>query len=177
MIFINKGDAPMTDAQLNKRTQKYINRDWPEWKRERSIRIGDGEFNAYMETVAADTDTNRDNNTFNAQLVAYRTASNRLAQYQVALGREEVKEMQPTGEQVFNEETGEMEPVMAEVVVQTAIEPVEPTVERTVYGDDPEAEPTVETIENPLITQDNAERAAAQAVVDTTPQAVKDAAA
>ena len=85
--------------------------------------------------------------------------------------------MQPTGEVVFNEETGEMEPVMAEVVVQTAIEPVEPTVERTVYGDDPEAEPTVETIENPLITQDNGERAEAQSVVDATLQAVKDAAA
>jgi len=177
MIFINKGDAPMTDAQLNKRTQQYINRDWPEWKRERSIRIGDGEFNAYMETVASDTDTNRANNTFNAQLAAYKQAVTRLSQYVVADGRPELTEMQPTGEVVFNEETGEMEPVMAEVVVQTAIEPVEPTVERTVYGDDPEAEPTVETIENPLITQDNLERSEAQVVVNATPQAVKDAAA
>ena len=175
MIFINKGDAPMTDAQLSKRTQAYINRDWPEWKRERSIRSNDGEFNAYMVQVEADTDTNRANNTFNAQLVAYRKASDRLDHYIVAEGRPEVKEMQPTGEQVFNEETGEMEDVMQEVVVQTAIEPVESTIERTVYGDDPEAEPTVEVIENPLITKDNEERAAAQAVVDSTPQAVKDA--
>jgi hypothetical protein len=38
------------------------------------------------------------------------------------------------------------------------------------------AEPTEETIENPLITTDNAERAAAQAVVDATPQPVIDAA-
>ena len=36
----------------------------------------------------------------------------------------------------------------------------------------PEAEPTEETIENPLITKDN-ENAAAQAVVDATPQAVR----
>jgi hypothetical protein len=34
----------------------------------------------------------------------------------------------------------------------------------------------VETIENPLITQDKAERAAAQAVVDATPDEVKEAA-
>ena len=36
-------------------------------------------------------------------------------------------------------------------------------------------EPTEETIENPLITTDVAERTAAQATVDATPQAVKDA--
>ncbi len=84
-------------------------------------------------------------------------------------------EMQPTGEQVFNEETGEMEDVMQEVVVQTAIEPVEPTVEVTVYPeDDPMGEPVIQTIENPEITKDNEERAAAQAAVDATPQAVKD---
>ena len=112
---------------------------------------------------------------FAQQLSAYKVAVERLEQYVLAEGRAEVREMQPTGEQVFNEETGEMEAVMAEVVVQTAIEPLEPTVERTVYSDDMDAEPTVEVIENPLITQDNAERAEAQAVVDATPEAVKDA--
>ena len=112
---------------------------------------------------------------FAQQLSAYKIAVARLEQYVLADGREEVREMQPTGEQVFNEETGEMEAVMAEVVTVTAIEPLEPTVERTVYSDDMDAEPTVETIENPLITQDNLERAEAQAVVDATPQEVKDA--
>jgi hypothetical protein len=84
--------------------------------------------------------------------------------------------MQPTGEQVFNEETMEMEDVMHDVITVTAIEPVEPTVTRMVYSeDDPMAEPVEETIENPLITTDVAERAEAQAVVDGTPQEVKDA--
>ena len=114
---------------------------------------------------------------FNQQLAAYRTATARLAQYVLADGRAEVREMQPTGEQVFNEETGEMEDVMHEVIVQTAIEPLEPTVTRLVYSeDDPMAEPVEETIENPLITTDVAERTAAQATVDATPQPVKDAA-
>ena len=36
-------------------------------------------------------------------------------------------------------------------------------------------EPTEETIENPLITKDKAERAEAQAIVDATPQPVIDA--
>ena len=109
----------------------------------------------------------------NQQLAAYRTATARLAQYIVADGRAEVREMQPTGEQVFNEETMEMEDVMQEVITVTAIEPVEPTVTRMVYSeDDPMAEPVEETIENPLITTDVAERAEAQATVDATPEEV-----
>lgn len=128
--------------------------------------------------IPADLQAAADEKLFNQQLAAYRVAAARLAQYVVADGRVEVREMQPTGEQVFNEETMEMEDVMAEVVTVTAIEPVEPTVERVVYADDPmvDAEPTIEVIENPLITKDNEERAAAQAVVDATPQAVIDAA-
>ena len=128
--------------------------------------------------IPEDLQAAADEKQFNQQLADYRVAVARLAQYIVADGRAEVTEMQPTGEQVFNEETMEMEDVMHEVITVTAIDPVEPTVTRLVYPDDPmsDAEPTEETIENPLITTDNAERAAAQAVVDATPQAVKDAA-
>jgi len=127
--------------------------------------------------IPADLQAAADEKQFNQQLADYRVAVARLAQYIVADGRAEVTEMQPTGEQVWNEETMEMEDVMHEVITVTAIEPVEPTVTRMVYSeDDPMAEPTEETIENPLITTDNAERAAAQAVVNATPQAVKDAA-
>ena len=173
--FIEKGDVPFTDAQLQKRTQTLIERDWPEWKRERSIRLGDGELNTYMEQVATDTTVNRRDNTFNEQLVAYTKATSRLAQYIIADGRVELTEMQATGEQVFNEDTMEMDDVMASVITQSAIEAVEPTVEVTTYSDDIDAEPTVSTVTNPLIVTDVAEREAAQAVISATPQAVKDA--
>ena len=126
--------------------------------------------------IPEDLQAAADEKQFNQQLADYRVAVARLAQYVVADGRAEVREMQPTGEQVWNEETMEMEDVMHEVITVTAIDPVEATVTRMVYSDDIEAEPTEETIENPLITKDNEERAAAQAVVDATPQAVKDAA-
>ncbi len=130
----------------------------------------DGDIPAELQAAA-------DEKQFNQQLADYRVAVARLAQYIVADGRAEVTEMQPTGEQVWNEETMEMEDVMMEVVTVTAIEPVEATVTRMVYSeDDPMADPTEETIENPLITTDVAERAEAQAVVDATPQPVKDAA-
>jgi len=126
--------------------------------------------------IPEDLQAAADTKQFNQQLAAYRVATARLAQYIVADGREEVREMQPTGEQVFNEETMEMEDVMHEVITVTAIEPVEATVTRMVYSeDDPMAEPTEETIENPVITTDVAERAVAQATIDATPQAVIDA--
>jgi hypothetical protein len=113
------------------------------------------------------------NKLFAQQVVAYTAATARIDQYILSVGREEVVESQPTGEQVYNEETFEMEDVMADVVVVTAIEPLEATVEVTVYGDDPEAEPTVETVPNPLIVTDVEERTAAQAVIDETPTEVR----
>jgi hypothetical protein len=123
--------------------------------------------------IPEDLQAAADEKQFNQQLADYRVAVARLAQYIVADGREEVREMQPTGEQVFNEDTMEMEDVMHEVITVTAIEPVEATVTRLVYSeDDHMAEPVEETIENPVITTDVAERAEAQAVVDATPEEV-----
>ena len=110
---------------------------------------------------------------FAQQLAAYNTATARLEQYIVADGRVELTEMQATGEQVFNEDTMEMDDVMHEVVVQSYIEAVEPTIEVTTYSDDIDAEPVVETVTNPLIVTDEAERAEAQGVVDGTPNEVK----
>ena len=110
---------------------------------------------------------------FNQQLAAYRVATARLAQYIVSVGRTEVVESQPTGEQVFDEDTMEMVDVMHDVITVTEVEAALATVTRWVYDeDDHMAEPTEETIENPVITADVAERATAQATVDGTPEAV-----
>ena len=106
------------------------------------------------------------------QLKDYTVARARLAQYQVAVGVEEVTESQSTGRQVVNEETQEMEDVMHDVITVRAIEPVEARVEVTTY--DEEGESTTAMAENPLITQDKAERAEAQSIVDATPQSVID---
>ena len=125
--------------------------------------------------IPTDLQAAADAKQFAQQLAAYKTATDRLAQYIVSVGRTEVTESQATGEQVWDEDTEEMVDVMTDVITVTAVEAVEATVTRTVYSDDPDAEPTEETIENPLITTDVAERTAAQAVVDATPQPVKDA--
>jgi hypothetical protein len=58
-----------------------------------------------------------------------------------------------------------------DVYTVAAIEPLDATVEVTTYDDEGVA--TVATVANPLIMADDAERAAAQAVVDGTPEEVK----
>jgi hypothetical protein len=167
-IFVHKGDLPLTPAQLEKRAQKWISRSWSTQAREKSIRLNDGAFDAFMSTFSADHDENVANNTFNWQLAEYRKATARLARYVLADGRLEVWEDQPTGE--YDEEGNE---VMESVLVQTAAEPLEATVEQLVYSEDPDVEPTTEIVPNPLIVADTGERAAAQAVVDGTPEGVK----
>jgi len=118
-----------------------------------------------------------DNWTFNKQLREYVAAVERLSQYVLLEGREEVREdVVVETKEVFNEETGEVETVniTEEVITQTAIEPLEEFVEVTTT--DPETlEETTESIRNPLVVKDEEERAAAQAVVDATPESVIEA--
>ena len=123
--------------------------------------------------IPADLQAAADEKQFNQQLADYRVATARLAQYAVADGRAEETETVVVGQE-WDEDSEAMVDVTKTYVSNPAIDPVEATVEQTTYDDDDNA--TTTTIENPLITKDNEERAAAQAVVDATPQAVKDAA-
>ena len=170
MIFVTKGMKPLTSQQLNRRTQKYIDRDYPQWKRERSMRKADGLFDTYMDGVEADTDTNRANNEFNWNLEQYRKAVVRLEQYELSVGVPESSREVPTGETAYNEETGEATEV-TETVVTPAIEPLEATVE--VVNVDEEGNETTETVDNPLIVQDVAERAQAQSIIDSSSEEVR----
>jgi len=164
-VFVTKGDLPLTPAQLEKRAQKHIKRAWSDQAREKSIRLADGAFDAFMTFFSVDHDVNLANNTFNWKLAEYRKATARLAQYVLADGRPEVYEDQPTGD--YDEDGNE---VMESVLVQAAVDPLEPTVEVTTY--DVDGNGTTETVTNPLIVEDEAEREAAQSIVDGTPDNV-----
>ena len=113
-------------------------------------------------------------NLFNKQKAEYIVAIARLAQYVLSVGRAEVKEMRATGAPIFNDATEVWEDGQIEVVVSDAIDALDATVEQTTYSDDAYPVKGVETVTNPLITADVAERAAAQTVVDNTPQPVID---
>ena len=164
-VFVNKGDAPLTPVQLEKRAQTYIRRSWPDQAREKSIRTADGAFDAFMATFSADHDVNVANNTFHWQLAEYRKATIRLKKYRLADGRAEQTFEEPSGE--YDEEGNE---IMHTWII-AAIDPLPAQVEETTY--DEEGNATTAMVDNPEIVRDDAERAAARAVVDATPDEVK----
>ena len=167
-VFIEKGDAALSKRQAIKRGLRHFNAEQAYWQREAGMLMGSQEYVEWANQWLVDNQINAENNLFNNQLAAYRKATARLDQYKVADGRPEITEEQPTGE--YDEEGNE---ITETVVVQTAIDPVEPTVEQPVYDDEGNQTGT-ETVTNPLIVADEAERAAAQAVIDQIPQEVKD---
>jgi hypothetical protein len=110
------------------------------------------------------------------QLEEYTKAIERLSQYQVALGREEISE-EVVVDQEYDTQTKLMVDITRTHITQSAIEPLEAQITRRVvtFTDIDEADiVTEETIDNPAITQDNSEREEAQAIVDATPQSVID---
>ena len=110
---------------------------------------------------------------FDHQLKEYTKSVERLSKYQVSIGSEEVTEAAVTG-QIWDEEAEELVDVTdMSRMISPLVEPAEATVEHTTHDRDGVA--TTTSIENPLITTDVAERAAAQAIIDATPQSVIDA--
>ena len=123
---------------------------------------------AYAAIAAASADL-RDrfmaDNTFNQQLADYRAAVARLAQVELSVGRKAYTEQVPTGEQVWDDKLMKMVDVM-QTINHPAIDPVPATIDSV----DDQGNPI--TIPNPVVVQDEAERAAAQAVIAATPPAV-----
>jgi hypothetical protein len=109
---------------------------------------------------------------FAQQVEAYKTAKARVAQYQLSVGVPESTQTITTGMQEWNEEAGEMQDV-TETFVIPAIPALEATVEETTYDFDTDTSSTA-TVANPVIVKDIEERAAAQVIIDATPQPVKD---
>ena len=125
---------------------------------------------------ATELQTRKDKAIFDLQTKKYIEATERLSQYILSVGRPEItEEVIVSTEEVWNEETEEYDTVNTTetVIIQTAIEPLEATVEVTTTNEET-MEVTTETVPNPAIVKDEEERAAAQAVVDATPQPVID---
>jgi len=175
-VFVKKGDAPLTEHQIEARTQEYIDTKWVPWRQQRALRNDPlappapgwtlDDYNAFLRKIRADTDTNRANNTFNQQLWDYRAAVARLAQVELSVGRKAYTEQVPTGEQVWDDKLMKMVDVM-QTIKHPAIDPVPATIDSV----DEQGNPI--TVPNPGVVKDEEERAAAQAVIDATPKAVK----
>lgn len=137
--------------------------------------------------VPTDIQTAADQWLFNEQLHNYIIARDRLEEPVKLTGRDAVivEEVLVPGSTSVDGEV--IPPVIENVEVSPAVEGLDHwynpetgqyedleyiTVEHT----DESGHTTTETIRNPIVVQDEEERAAAQAVVDATPQDVKDAA-
>ena len=126
-------------------------------------------FKTKMDELMALAEEARADNLFAQQRIAYEQAVARLARYPLADGREAVYENQPTGE--LNEQG---EPVTESVLVVGSIEPLPAQVEQPVYNAETGERTGTEMVENPQVVLDQQERLVAQAVIDATPQEVKD---
>ena len=191
-VFIQKGDAPLSVRQATKRGMAYVASDLALAGARRGdeelLRViphdnlparlldvvqalGHVSYEAFALGWEADNFVNGENNLFNHQLVAYRAARARLACYRLADGRSEVTEDQQAideqGYPMFDGATGE--PVMETVVVQAAIEPLPLEIEQSVYDDTIGEQTGTIMVPNPAVVQDDAERAAAQALIHSTP--------
>lgn len=110
------------------------------------------------------------------QLENYTVAVQRLAHHRLATGCEEITE-EVVLRQEFDRDANEIVDITITNIVQKAIKPVSEKITKLVYDDDVilNPEPTEQVIMNPLITQDDAERQAAQDIIDATPQSIIDA--
>jgi hypothetical protein len=194
-VFIKKGDAPLSVRQATKRGMSYVASDLALAGARRGdeelLRVipyenlparlldvvqalGHVSYEAFALGWEADNFVNGENNLFNHQLVAYRAAQACLARYQLADGQPEVTaEQQAIDEQgypVFDEGTGE--PVTEAVVVQVAIDPLPLEIEQLVYDETTGDQTVTIMVPNPAVVRDDAERAAARAVIDGTPTEV-----
>lgn len=97
------------------------------------------------------------------KLEEYVWAINRLAKYKPEEGQEEEKQ-EVVVRTERNPTTNELIEIKELVVVKSKIKPVELTVQSSVF--DENGNPKTVTIENPIITQDKAERLRAQEVID-----------
>jgi hypothetical protein len=131
---------------------------------------GEITFSDYIDQCESDNIINAQNNHFNALLFAYREAQERLSKYRLADGREEIVESIETGE--LDPETGEA--ITETVVVAAAIEPLPAQIERPVFDEETGEQIGIDLVPNPEIVADDEERTEAQAIIDATPQSVKD---
>lgn len=169
-VFIQRGDAHLTERQAIARGRDLFKSEWLDYQREAGLMTGAQSYLEWSNQWLNDNAVNEANNVFNRQLEAYRQAVARLAQYRAEDGRPAVFERVETGE--TDPETGE--PISELIEVLPAVEPLPEVVPVEILNHETgEVAATVDQY-NPAIIADENERSAAQAVIDATPQEVKD---
>lgn len=175
IIPIKLGDAPIPPRVVwRSREPVMAAQGWPQEDRDDVVMrlmqdATDPKAQAAMAALVvfnADLIETLKRNEFNHQLVTYRAAATRLDRYKTWEGLPEVWEERETGEYIDGE------PVYESIMVQQGIEPLPGQIEVPVFDEETGEQTGTEMVDNPAIEQDIAERNAAQAVIDQTPEAV-----
>lgn len=117
------GSTPMDEATIQARAQDIIAANWPAWKRERALRLGDvTALNAYMDEIAAEVDLARSNSALLADALAVEAATARLARSDNAESETDADE-RATAQEVID---GASEQVMALVWSRVPVPEPEP---------------------------------------------------
>lgn len=169
VVPVEKGEMPLSPPQFMARINDRRRRVLPDDQMQFVLAAG-GQTAAQLGQVMQGLMQQAEaNNAFNHQLAAYRTAVARLARYPLAQGRVAIYEDQPRGQ---IDEDGN--PITESVMVSPQIDPLPAMITQEIRDPDTGQVTGTEEVSNPAIETDEAERAAAQAVIDGTPQNVKD---
>lgn len=188
-VFINIGDAPLSARQATKRGMQIVEQELflagarpgdrdilaavphaalPQRLSDVVTALGHASYADYATAWETDNVTNGANNLTNYQLAAYASASARLARYRLAEGQAEVVYEAATGE--IDPDTGA--PITAPAVLQPAIDPLPIEIEQPLFDEQTGEATGTQMVLNPAIAEDDAERAAASAVIAAAPPAV-----
>ena len=169
IIDNNAVEAP-SDDDINCRVLMMIRSHYPEGTEIKLMRqhianptdtVAAAAFTSYntaVESIRSQAVTARAQVLVLRGALAYETAQNRLAQYQLSVGRPQQTLTIPTGQMVLDATTNTMVPQTTTQIIP-AIAPLPATVAHT------DAAGVITQVPNPAIVQDDAERAAAQAVI------------
>lgn len=178
-VFIEKGDAPLSERQAKERGVRIFDAEKQQWQREQGIVEDDPEYKAWAAQWVADNKINAANNYFNHQLAAYEKAVLRLSLVEKAKGRAAIPAV-TEDRQVWDHEKNEL--VTEQVVISPETPAVAPLKAKKnkvpFYNIEKEAwDGTCEILDPATVAaleKDATERAEAQEVIDNTPQEVID---
>lgn len=164
-------DYPPVKEQLDKIFHEGVDA----WKAEIQA-IKDAHPKAEMDP--SELENRKANALFEHRLEKYKNAIERISQYRLADGREEIVEetIESDLDDIEYDEDGN--PIPIKKIIQTLIEPLPATITVLEYTDLDGYEGNSNIVEkevpNPAIVEDDEERATAQSVIDNTPQEVID---
>ena len=176
------GNSPMTQAQLDKRNSALIRSKYTKDREDMINRMLSGslagmytmsedeqalvaEYSAYCKEIQAQRIQARDDSILLQKALEYEKAQQRLAQYILSEGVEAQDEIPA----VIDEDTGEI--ITEAIPAVIGIDPLPPTVMQNILDDEGNIIST-EEIPNPEIVEDEAERAAAQDIIDNASEEV-----